>query len=463
MKLNALTSAVALGVITMTQLVGCGGETLKVELVDSTSSSSETTETDTTADSTADTTTEDSAEETTTETSTNESLTSLQRVLANEDETSAANCESDTDIATLVCSVNVFLATLSEEQQASILYNWSDSTAKTTWSNLPGVTRNGLKFGDLNDEQLTAAFNVLKAALSEEGYKDFFGTLAADDYIGTYDASSTTTTTDTTATDTAATDMGTPPEGFTGTPPEGFDSGTAPTGAGPMGGSDTYVSDNFSIAFIGNPAADDVWMLQFGGHHMAYNITYLYGEGYPTPHHLGAEPKVSFQVHEETYSTLVDESEKLQAMYAAMSDAEFSYAYLSGQSFSDVLMGPDNGSGVMPTDYPTSEGILVSDLNADAQAKVKEVMLAWINDYSEDVAAPLEAAYLSVEALAQTYVAWAGDESIGIDIDTDGTYMRIDGPRFWLEIICQNGVVIQNETHYHTIFRDKAMDYGNSL
>ena len=159
----------------------------------------------------------------------------------------------------------------------------------------------------------------------------------------------------------------------------------------------------------------------------------------------------------------IDESEKLQAMYAAMSDAEFSYAYLSGQSFSDVLMGPDNGSGVMPTDYPTSEGILVSDLNADAQAKVKEVMLAWINDYSEDVAAPLEAAYLSVEALAQTYVAWAGDETTGIDVDTDGTYMRIDGPRFWLEIICQNGVVIQNETHYHTIFRDKAMDYGNSL
>lgn len=40
--------------------------------------------------------------------------------------------------------------------------------------------------------------------------------------------------------------------------------------------------------------------------------------------------------------------------------------------------------------------------------------------------------------------------------------MRIDGPQLWIEVACQNGVVVQGETHYHTMFRDKTMDYGGS-
>jgi hypothetical protein len=44
-----------------------------------------------------------------------------------------------------------------------------------------------------------------------------------------------------------------------------------------------------------------------------------------------------------------------------------------------------------------------------------------------------------------------------------GTYFRIDGPRLWIEVACQGGVVIRGQTHYPTIFRDKQMDYGNAL
>ncbi|MEY4576379.1 MAG: hypothetical protein RL701_1082, partial [Pseudomonadota bacterium] len=49
------------------------------------------------------------------------------------------------------------------------------------------------------------------------------------------------------------------------------------------------------------------------------------------------------------------------------------------------------------------------------------------------------------------------------DVDLDKTYMRIDGPRAWIEVSCQAGVVIQGQTHYHTIFRDKTYDYGGTL
>lgn len=65
-------------------------------------------------------------------------------------------------------------------------------------------------------------------------------------------------------------------------------------------------------------------------------------------------------------------------------------------------------------------------------------------------------------AFADTCIAWAGNSS-GPDVEVDGTYMRIDGPRLWLEVAVQNGVVISGETHYHTIYRDKTMDYGGDL
>ena len=53
--------------------------------------------------------------------------------------------------------------------------------------------------------------------------------------------------------------------------------------------------------------------------------------------------------------------------------------------------------------------------------------------------------------------------TVVLDVDVDKTYMRIDGPRAWIEVACQSGVVIQGKTHYHTINRDKTYDYGDTL
>jgi uncharacterized protein DUF3500 len=68
----------------------------------------------------------------------------------------------------------------------------------------------------------------------------------------------------------------------------------------------------------------------------------------------------------------------------------------------------------------------------------------------------LLAAYESDEALAETYVGYAGSA----DLSTRGSYVRIDGPRVWIEASVQGGVVYRDVVHYHTIWRDKAADYG---
>lgn len=366
-------------------------------------------------------------------------------------------CTQDRDIDTLVCAVEHFFSTLNEDELATAKLDWSESVQKTVWSNLPGVNRNGLRIGDMDDDTLEAMLAVAKAALSEKGYDDFIGITLADDYLGTLSGSGMGG---------PGGDMGEPPTDMgdmptdMGEPPA--DMGEPPTG-GMQGGGLTYSAENYYIAVFGEPSAEGDWMLQIGGHHLAYNITYLGGRGYPVPHHAGVEPKSSFEIYSATYAPLAEEGDAMVAMFDALSAEELATAFLADEVYSDVLMGPDNGSGALPTTYPDSTGVLVADLSSEQQAVVKAAIGQWVEDYASDVATALMAEYTSEEAFSQTYIAWAGTESAGVDVDVANTYMRIDGPRLWIEVACQNGVVVSGKTHYHTMFRDKVMDYGNSL
>jgi hypothetical protein len=336
------------------------------------------------------------------------------------------DCSSPTTAAArATCAAEAFLATLSDSEKADAVLSFTDSAAKTTWSNLPNATRNGLRFGDLDTDSRAAAMNVAQTVLSAAGYEDFVGVLAADDYLGA--------------------------QGSSGGPGGGFE----------------YSSDSYYIAFIGTPSATGDWMLQLGGHHMAFNITYLAsGSTYPVPHHIGAEPKSSFTINGETYEPLSAEGSAIVAVFTTMSSDERASAFLTGESYADVLVGPDNGSGALPTDYPAGanrKGVLVSSLDAAEQAAVTAAIEQWVGDYDATVSAALLAEYTSAAAYADTRVAWAGTLASGPDPDVAGTYFRIDGPRLWIEVACQGGIVIQGQTHYHTIFRDKTQDYGGTL
>lgn len=45
------------------------------------------------------------------------------------------------------------------------------------------------------------------------------------------------------------------------------------------------------------------------------------------------------------------------------------------------------------------------------------------------------------------------------DPSVQGAYVRIQGPRLWIEIDAQGGIVT-NRIHFHSIRRDEATDYG---
>ena len=332
--------------------------------------------------------------------------------------TTAEGC-SGTNLEQVVCASNAFLATLSDAEKTSVQYEFTNNAAKTLWSNLPGKERNGLKLSALSTTARAAALALAKNVLTTQGYTHLVGVLAGDDYLNQQGASG-------------------------------------------------YGSGNYSIAFIGTPSTTGDWMLQIGGHHMAYNITYRAGVGYPVPHHLGVEPKASFTVtgdYAGTYQPLQDKGSAMVSLFSGFTSADLTSAYLSGQTFADVLLGPvEYGTGSLAkVVYPTQAGVIVSSLDATQQESVTTAIKTWLFDYDTSISDPLLADYTSADAYAKTYLAYASPTQGTIDPDVNTTYMRIDGPRLWLEMSCQGGVVIRNATHYHTIYRDKTEDYGGSL
>lgn len=327
----------------------------------------------------------------------------------------SSGCASQSGVAKIVCLANEFLATLTSTQQASVVLTLNLTNAKR-WSNLPcGLScRNGLLLSSLTTTQQTAALALIQAAsgtATGEGYNEFSQIRAADDYLNA------------------------------------------------NGGGSSYGSGNYVIAFLGTPSTTGKWMLQFGGHHYAQNITYNAGQVISiTPMHEAVEPKGAFTYNGTTYTGPIEsEHTAMQDMLGSFTSTELTSAKIS-TTFSDCLMVPGSTTNTFPS---TKQGIKVSNLSTAAQAKVLAAIAAWVNDVDPATAATYLNTYQN--ELANTYVCYAsntsgtaGNASSFLTANTD--YVRIDGPGVWIEFVCQNGVVLSG-VHYHTVMRDQARDY----
>jgi len=359
--------------------------------------------------------------------------------------TTTASCDT-TYVDSVLSAVTTFETALGSSLTASTLYDSSTYTTaqrnvyKTNWSNLPPgaiqFTRPGITLASVTTASQIAAFNALaKAVLSTQGYTDFQGVLAADDYLGyTKNANG-------------------------------------------------YGADLYHVAFVGTPSETGTWTLMLGGHHMAFNINFNSGCSYPTPHHIGVEPRTSFTANSHTsynwydsgsYTVLADKAAAMVAVFTGLDSTSLNSAFLTGQTFSDILIGPveaNTGSySTVTTKFnaiasSSTRGVLVSGLTTAQQALVTAAITQFTGDYDSTTAARLLADYQA--GYASTYVAWANSagtySSSGPDVSANATYMRIDGPRVWIEIAVQNGIVISSQTHYHMMFRDKTYDYFDQL
>jgi Protein of unknown function (DUF3500) len=333
----------------------------------------------------------------------------------------SGNCSSNPmtaeNTASVVAAANAFLSALTTDQRTVAELERTQANA-IQWSNFPAgvVPRNGVRLADMSEDAQSAAVALVAVAAGNTGATMFSEIRAADDAYQS------------------------------------------------ISGDESLFGDGqYYVSLHGVPSTSSDWMLQIAGHHIAYNFSYNGVCTSATPLFDGAQPAEWTDQNGAAHDPLASQRNSMAALFAAVQSVDG--AKLGG-TYTDMINGPAASMGAqsaIDSNYPaglmyptTNRGASVASFSADEASLVKAVIEAWVNNVAGPVSSALLADYESDAALAQTFVGYSG----ATDLSTTSSYGRIDGPRVWIEFTVQEGTAGGTQGHYHTIWRDKAADYG---
>lgn len=311
--------------------------------------------------------------------------------------------------ARIVAAAQALMSTLDDAGRRKAQFPF-DAVPKARWSNLPtGIfERQGLRMGDLTPAQRAAVMNLLSTALSRDGYRKVTEIVGADEALRKSQAGA---------------------------------GGGGRGGRGGGRGGPAFGQDEYYLAFVGVPSTTSPWMLQFGGHHLAINLTLASSQATMAPSLTGSQP-ASYTLETQTIRPLGRENDEAFALINALDNAQRSQGILTYR-VADLVLGPgQDGRTIQP------EGIRASALSSAQQAMLLDIVNEWTGIMHEAFAEPR---MTEIRAnLPRTYFAWSGPTTNGSVI-----YFRIQGPTLVIEYAPQNSV-----DHIHTIYRDPTNDYG---
>lgn len=302
----------------------------------------------------------------------------------------------------LVRAADAFLATLDEKQRQAVVFAFDNEKQRALWSNLPegnSVRRGGISLKQMNATQRTAAMAMLAVALSPRGFEKIQEIVEAEEVLKNGRENS------------------------------------------------AFGGDIYFFSFLGKPSETQTWMLQFGGHHLALNITIAGERGILTPSLTGAQP-ARFERKGKTVRPLGQESDKGLALLNALDEAQRKRAILD-YTVREVVLGPGkDGQMIQP------EGLKASDMNERQRALLLDVISEWSGIVHEKAAA---ARLAEIKAgLNETWFAWSGPTT-GEPGNNITAYYRIQGPKLIIEYAPQASAPTM---HVHAMYRDPTNDYG---
>ena len=308
----------------------------------------------------------------------------------------------------VISLANTFKATLSSKQITELQFDYTAENIKI-WSNLPAslFPRLGIRIGDLNEVQTQAIKNLIKeitGTVQNEGWDEIQQVWMADDFLNTKEE----------------------------------------------GGK--YGAGNYYVAFLGEPSFNGIFEIVVTGHHYTLANTYKNGKLIGvTPRFEAVEP-YSFQYNNKTYAPISQERDALSALLNGLTEAQLSIAK-SPITYNNILLTPSK-NWMFPAEH---QGLQIKNLNQLQKKLVLNAIKTYTNDINDDDGELILAIYEA--ELDSTYILFNGTTSLTNQND----YIRIDGPKIWLEFSVQKGQVLPNEPyHFHSIWRDRQSDYGGT-
>ncbi|MEM7146428.1 MAG: DUF3500 domain-containing protein [Verrucomicrobiota bacterium] len=303
--------------------------------------------------------------------------------------------------ADMSARAEVFLSSLNEElrEQAALPF---DSEEKSRWTNTPPRgPQGGVRLGDLNQEQLEAACDLLASVLSPQGYGKAINIPLADDRL--------------------------------------LNNGQRRPGFG---------AEDYWLAIFGEPSADSPWAIQLDGHHLAINLSILGDEMSLSPTFIGTQPR-DFQQGDETIAPMESKDEGALKLMEMLSEEQREQAII-GDTRSNLVAGAGQDGFV-----PEQIGLPCGQLDGDQREALLDLIKLYVGDLP-DAAAEKRMKELESEVDDMTFAWWGPVEAGG-----DFSY-RIQGPSLIIEYAGQD-LGGDPHNHLHSIYRDPTNEYGAKL
>ncbi|KAJ9659583.1 hypothetical protein H2198_002996 [Neophaeococcomyces mojaviensis] len=319
----------------------------------------------------------------------------------------------------VVDAANRLLETLDEDEKSKVSFGL-DSEKWRCWCNPEFIIfDNGLRLERLTLNKQSLIMDVLKASLSEEGFRKVQGAIRTNVFLGEL-----------------------------------------------CNARGILNAGSYFFMVFGTPSVTEPWGMLFFSHHCCLNFFFLGRQMTISPYFIGAEPNMIDHGVDQGLEICVREEERGLCLMQSLAPEQQAKAQIY-KLLHDPLMPPERwnpadqrhlGGAFQDNRIIPYEGVLVSDLSPSQQEAIIGVVASFLELLPETVH---EARLQQVRRhLSETYFSWTGGFG-----NQDSFYYRVQSPVICVEFDHHSGVFLTNDKpmkyHIHTVLRTpNGNDYG---
>ncbi|EXA32383.1 hypothetical protein FOVG_16429 [Fusarium oxysporum f. sp. pisi HDV247] len=223
---------------------------------------------------------------------------------------------------------------------------------------------------------------------------------------------------------------------------------------------------SYYFSVYGTPSEKEPWAFTFFGHHTCLNFFFLRSQMSISPFFIGAEPNVIDSGYHKGTKICVNEEERGLSLMQSLSPELQGKAQIY-KELQDPAMPAERwnladqrhlGGAFQDNRIIPYEGVVASEMDEEQQ----QLLMNIVDCFLELLPPSVRKARLSQARmhLGETYFSWIGGYG-----DTDSFYYRVQSPVVLAEFDHHSGVFLNNKEpkkyHIHTIFRTpNGNDYG---
>lgn len=298
---------------------------------------------------------------------------------------------------------NKFLGTLSASLKSKAQYTF-DNAERFNFHFVPR-SRNGVPLKELSSAQRDAVMDLLKASLSEQGFKKATSIIQLENILREIEG---------------------------------------------RGQTDTYRDPlNYSITIFGTPSTKQPWGWRLEGHHVSLNFSSVDASlASSTPSFFGSNPAIVPSGEEKGKQILKAETELGFALVNSLNSDQLKTARFSETAPSEIITANNRNATILEP-----KGISYKQMNATQQKQLLQLLDVYVKNYSLGFSSRFMKK-IEKAGIENLSFAWAGSLKPG-----DGHYYRIQGPMLLIEYDNTQ----TNANHVHTIVRDLTNDFAEDI